>query len=79
MAMVFSIAQNLLSAILLILCLIVVSAVARLPGRTGRGIAAGVTIGFIIINAAAATVAFLAYVLPLGQIDFWLRNLLGVT
>ena len=70
------------SAFLIVFSLVALalsSWMARYPQRTSVGILSGVALGFILLNVAAALAAFLANVLPTGQIDFWLANLIGST
>ena len=50
---------------------------ARYPRKTSAGIALGTLSGFILINLASGLVALLGYLLPIGQMDFWLAHLLG--
>jgi hypothetical protein len=50
---------------------------ARQPAKTSVGITLGVLLGLVLIYTTSALVAFLANVLPFGQIDFWLSNLVA--
>ena len=49
---------------------------ARYPKKTIVGIGLGVVVGLVLLNVATFLVGFLSYVLPFGQLDFWLANLL---
>ncbi|KAA3506308.1 hypothetical protein DXM21_25300 [Agrobacterium rosae] len=60
-----------------ILSLIFSCWLARYPRKTGVGIALGVLLAVFLINVTSGLVAFLGYVFPFGQIDFWLATSLS--
>lgn len=74
MQMSMSLTQSAVLLLLTILSLAVSSRVARYPQRTFAGVALGVITGLVLIIAMSYVVGFLGYVLPFGQIDFWLAS-----
>ena len=50
---------------------------ARYPRRTFTGIALGICVGFATLSVASFIQAFLGYVLPFGQFDYWLSSLVA--
>ena len=46
-----------------------------LPRRPAVGISLGVPVGFLLLIATSRILGFTGYVIPYGQIDFWLAEL----
>ncbi|WP_337268767.1 hypothetical protein [Oryzifoliimicrobium ureilyticus] len=72
--MTSSIVANALGLIFGILSLGCACSLARYPSRPLVGVALGTALGLVLINLSAAIIAFLSYVVPFGQIDFWLAS-----
>ncbi|MCJ9695103.1 hypothetical protein MOV76_26240 [Rhizobium sp. PRIMUS64] len=72
-----SITESTLLALFTIVSLSLACWSARQPAKTSVGITLGVLLGLVLIYTTSALVAFLANVLPFGQIDFWLSNLVA--
>lgn len=69
-----SLTESALLIVFTILSLALSCWLARYPRRTSVGILLGVLLGIILISAASALVAFVGYVVPLAQMDFWLMS-----
>lgn len=52
---------------------------ARYPKKAILGIGLGVLVGVSLLNATSFLVGLLSYVLPFGQLDFWVASLLQNT
>ncbi|NSX91868.1 hypothetical protein [Agrobacterium tumefaciens] len=72
-----SFTETALSIFFAVLSLALSCWLARYPSKTGTGVTLGVLLGVFLINVTAGLVAFLGYVLPFGQIDFWLASSLA--
>ena len=72
-----SLSQTVLATVFAIPALALTCWAARYPRKTVTGILAGMIVGLILINLASGIAAFLAYILPIGQMDYWLTTLIG--
>lgn len=72
-----SFTQSALVLILTVLALGFSCGLARYPKRASAGIILGVLAGIVSMTIVSGIVAFLGYVLPFGQFDFWLASLIG--
>jgi len=72
-----SITESTLLALFTIVSLSLACWLARRPAKTSVGITLGVLLGLALIIITSTLVGFLGNVLPFGQIDFWLSNLLA--
>jgi lipopolysaccharide export LptBFGC system permease protein LptF len=72
-----SFTQSALVLVLTILALAFSCGLARYPRRASLGIILGVVAGIVSMTIVSGIVAFLGYVLPFGQFDYWLASLVG--
>ncbi|NKL60455.1 hypothetical protein EHI47_24810 [Rhizobium leguminosarum] len=72
-----SITESTLLALFTIVSLSLACWLARRPARASVGISLGVLLGLALMVVTSALVGFLGNVLPFGQIDFWLSNLVA--
>ena len=67
-------AESMLSLVAVLLALLVATIVARRPARTGRGIFLGTAVGAGSLWLLTNAIVFVSFVVPFGQIDFWLAT-----
>ncbi|MET3648798.1 lipopolysaccharide export LptBFGC system permease protein LptF [Phyllobacterium ifriqiyense] len=72
-----SISQTVLTTVFALPALALACWVARYPRKTSMGILAGVVVAVALVNLASGIAAFLGYILPIGQMDYWLTTLIG--
>ncbi|RYF33790.1 MAG: hypothetical protein EOO38_29950 [Cytophagaceae bacterium] len=72
-----SISQTVLATAFSLPALALACWVARYPRKTSIGILAGVVVAVALVNLASGIAAFLGYILPIGQMEYWLTRLIG--
>ncbi len=73
--MTSSISQTILLLLATIFSLTLTCLVARYPRSAVAGISLGALVGVVLLIISSGLVSFIGYVIPLGQIDFWIGDL----
>ncbi|NTF10357.1 hypothetical protein G6L37_23980 [Agrobacterium rubi] len=72
-----SLSQTALQALFTILSLASACSIARYPRNANAGVLLGVLVSVVLLIVTSGIVGFIAHIIPFGQIDFWLANLLN--
>ncbi|WP_246749554.1 hypothetical protein [Agrobacterium rosae] len=64
-------------ALFTILTLASACSIARYPRNANAGVLLGVLVGVMLLIVTSGIVGFIGHIIPFGQIDLWLENLLN--
>lgn len=72
-----SLSQTVILGLFTILSLASACSIARYPRNAYAGVFLGMLVGVVLLIVTSGIVGFVGHIIPFGQIDLWLANLLN--